>query len=66
MKVRYRSGLDADWRFGEFSEVENLLKNNKDSFVIRLPCNHDETYNDEGIEYCKVCGDYLQVTSYRD
>lgn len=66
MKVRYRTQHDKDWTIGELSEIELKLKSPKDGIAVRLPCDHAETWNDDGVEYCKICGDYLRVTSYRD
>jgi hypothetical protein len=39
---------------------------NRDSLEIKIECNHEETWVENGVKICKDCGEQLEVTSFRD
>lgn len=56
-----------DWQTGKLEDLIPLLKNPKSSFELRAACDHKKKkFNLDGVTYCEICGEALEVTSYRD
>jgi len=67
MKVRVQK------KFGDFAVVSettllDMLRDlsPQDSLLVKLPCDHRNASIDHGVKRCVTCGDYMEVTSYRD
>ena len=66
MKIRYRSIFNVEWSETDLDNIKNILTNPMDRYEIRLPCSHKKTFVLDGIRQCELCGDLLEITSYRD
>jgi hypothetical protein len=66
MKIRYKHWLDVDWKETTLSDMKDILTDPKDRYEIRLPCDHKKSFVLDGIKECEVCGDTLEITSYRE
>ena len=66
MKIRYRDSFNKVWQVIDHTKLSHLVLNPTQTYEIRLPCSHVETFVDQGLKQCKRCCDTLEVTSYRD
>jgi hypothetical protein len=66
MKIRYRSIFSIDWTEADLGKMKDLLTDPKQTYEIRLPCDHKKNTVFEGVRQCESCGDTLEITSYRE
>lgn len=71
MKYRYKHWLDNEWKTTSSltvigKTVAKLGRGVNEVLEIRRECPHKNTWNDDGIKTCHLCGEQLEVTSYRD
>jgi hypothetical protein len=66
MIYRYRLNHAREWTtIKDYNLHLDDLKPT-DRLEIALACEHETTHVQDGIKSCLVCGEQLEVTSYRD
>jgi hypothetical protein len=63
---RYKIRGEENWHKSFDGFVSCELQSKMDEIIVRLECDHKNTWVENGIKRCKDCGDELEITSYRD
>ena len=71
MKFRFKHWKSDKWVSTSSMKVlekaiSKLGQGGLEIIEVRKDCSHKDTFVDDGIRCCKLCGEQLEVTSYRD
>lgn len=69
MKIKYKVSTSRKWHIAESESdigkaIGDLLPS--ETLEVKLVCDHEKTFVDNGTRICKSCGEQLEVTSWRD
>lgn len=69
MRIKYRVSTSRKWKVTESESdigeaICDLLPS--ETLEVKLLCEHEETWVDNGVRICKKCQEHLEVTSWRD
>lgn len=69
MKIKYKVSTSRRWSIIESENdigavICDLLPS--ETLEVKLVCEHEKTFVDNGTRICKSCGEQLEVTSWRD